>query len=105
MKQNVLNVQFLFYVGIIGLVLVYAMNMSGQLNGVVTSFTETERELVSVERVHQYLEGTRREGQNGVSANLLAEFSPTMIPTPVALPYGWPNQGQIVFENVHLKYQ
>ncbi|RXG57622.1 Multidrug resistance-associated protein 7 [Armadillidium vulgare] len=90
--------------GIIGLVLVYAMNMSGQLNGVVTSFTETERELVSVERVHQYLEGTRREGQNGVSANLLAEFSPTMIPTPVALPYGWPNQGQIVFENVHLKY-
>ncbi|KAB7504946.1 Multidrug resistance-associated protein 7 [Armadillidium nasatum] len=90
--------------GIIGLVLVYAMNMSGQLNGVVTSFTETERELVSVERVHQYLEGTRREGQNGVSANLLAEFSPMMIPTPVALPYGWPNQGQIVFENVHLKY-
>ncbi len=37
--------------------------MTNLLSGVVTSFTETEKEMVSVERAEQYIVGVVNEGQ------------------------------------------
>ncbi|CAL4191673.1 unnamed protein product, partial [Meganyctiphanes norvegica] len=75
--------------GMVGLVISYALTISGYLNNVVGSLTETERELVSVERVHQYLEGAEGEKREGVGAP----------------PYAWPSHGAIRFQGVFLRYQ
>ena len=41
--------------GLLGLVLAYALPITGILNGVLTSSAETEQEMVAVERVAQYM--------------------------------------------------
>lgn len=41
--------------GLVGLALSYALSVTSLLSGVVSSFTETEKQLVSVERAQQYL--------------------------------------------------
>lgn len=43
------------YPGLVGLALSYALSVTNLLSGVVSSFTETEKQLVSVERAQQYL--------------------------------------------------
>ena len=40
---------------LIGLALSYVLNVTGSLNGLIGSFTETEKEMVSVERAHQFI--------------------------------------------------
>ncbi|KAK3858134.1 hypothetical protein Pcinc_035658 [Petrolisthes cinctipes] len=75
--------------GLVGLVISYALTVSNFLNSVVGSLTETERELVSVERVHQYLEGAPGEHRDG-----------SLLP-----PYGWVSHGSLRFHNVYLRYQ
>ncbi|XP_068230080.1 ATP-binding cassette sub-family C member 10 isoform X2 [Palaemon carinicauda] len=74
--------------GLVGLVISYALTISGFLNNVVGTLTETERELVSVERVHQYFEGAEPENREGTTAP----------------PIGWLSHGSIKFQNVHLRY-
>ena len=39
----------------VGLAISYALGITGKLSGLVSSFTETERELVAVERCGQYI--------------------------------------------------
>lgn len=46
----------LFFLGLIGLALAYALSITSLLNGTITAFTETEKEIVSVERVMQYID-------------------------------------------------
>ncbi|XP_047483384.1 ABC transporter C family member 13-like [Penaeus chinensis] len=74
--------------GLVGLVISYALTISNFLNNVVGSLTETERELVSVERVKQYLDGAVPEKREG-----------TAVP-----PFGWLSHGSIRFQNVSLRY-
>ena len=57
------------FVGLVGLAISYALSVTNLLSGVVTSFTETEKEMVSVERAMQYINETpaeRRQGQTEV---------------------------------------
>ncbi len=57
--------------GLVGLAISYALSVTNLLSGVVTSFTETEKEMVSVERAMQYIKETpkeKREGDTIVSA-------------------------------------
>ncbi|XP_024945247.1 multidrug resistance-associated protein 7 isoform X2 [Cephus cinctus] len=75
--------------GLIGLAITYTLSVTVLLSGVVNAFTETERELIAVERVKEYLENTPTESTS--SGN-----SP---------PYAWPSQGVIEFREVVLKYR
>ena len=45
----------------------YALSLSSLLNGLLGSFIETEKEMVSVERINEYTEGNilPQEGQHG----------------------------------------
>lgn len=72
-----------------GLAITYALSVTGLLNGVVNAFTETEREMIAVERIKQYIEEVPSE--NG-----------DFITDP---PYAWPSQGVVNFTNVVLKYR
>ena len=44
------------HTGLVGLAISYALSITNLLSGVVSSFTETEKQLVSVERADQYIE-------------------------------------------------
>ena len=56
---------FFFYYGLlpglVGLAISYALTVTNQLSGLVTSFTETEKQMVSVERATQYIRGVPKE--------------------------------------------
>nr|CAD7591948.1 unnamed protein product [Timema genevievae] len=75
--------------GLIGLAISYALSMTGSLNGLVNAFTETEKEMIAVERVSQYV----------------TEVEPEHSRELCSPPYGWPSQGVVVFKNVFLKYR
>ncbi|XP_044256061.1 ATP-binding cassette sub-family C member 10 [Tribolium madens] len=75
--------------GLVGLALSYALSVTSALNGVVNAFTETEREMIAVERVNQYIKDIPPESTHCV----------------IDPPFGWPSQGVIAFKNVVLKYR
>lgn len=51
--------------GLVGLAISYALSVTNLLSGVVTSFTETEKQMVSVERAMQYIRGAPAERDAG----------------------------------------
>ncbi|KFM64283.1 Multidrug resistance-associated protein 7, partial [Stegodyphus mimosarum] len=75
--------------GLVGLALSYALSITSLLNGSITAFTETEKEIVSVERVMQYIEMIQTE-------------STDYFQMP---PFAWPAHGVITFVNVSLCYR
>uniref|UniRef100_A0A0E0DY11 ABC transporter C family member 13 n=1 Tax=Oryza meridionalis TaxID=40149 RepID=A0A0E0DY11_9ORYZ len=74
--------------GLVGLALSYAAPVVSLLNGFLTTFTETEKEMISVERVVEYV-GIPQEELHGSE-------SPHS---------GWPTEGNIEFEHVTLRYK
>ncbi|KAL6996727.1 ABC transporter C member 13 [Sarracenia purpurea var. burkii] len=73
--------------GLVGLALSYAAPIVSLLGSFLTSFTETEKEMVSIERVLQYMDIPQEE-QHGC----------------LQLESDWPNQGEIQFQHVTLRY-
>ncbi|KAK9149846.1 hypothetical protein Scep_008603 [Stephania cephalantha] len=73
--------------GLVGLSLSYAVPFVSQLSSFLSSFTETEKEMVSVERVLQYMD-VPQEDLHGCQS---------LLP-------GWPFEGKIEFQNVTLQY-
>ncbi|XP_065830509.1 ATP-binding cassette sub-family C member 10-like [Oscarella lobularis] len=74
--------------GLVGLALSYALSVTALLSGVVTSFTETEKLMLSVERAEQYISGLPKEPERMTNA----------------LP-GWPSHGIVTFKKVTLIYR
>lgn len=79
--------------GFIGLAISYALTLTGSLGGVVNAFVETEREMVSVERVRQYL----KEEHDGLEGEQCVSF--------VSPPFSWPSRGVVSFSNVFFRYR
>ncbi|KAK5643745.1 hypothetical protein RI129_007590 [Pyrocoelia pectoralis] len=75
--------------GLVGLAISYALSVTSLLSGVINSFTETEREMIAVERVSQYIEDIEPESTTSV----------------IDPPYAWPIQGVVSFNQVILKYR
>ncbi|KAJ4899955.1 multidrug resistance-associated protein 11 [Raphanus sativus] len=73
--------------GLVGLALSYAAPLVSLLGSFLTSFTETEKEMVSVERVLQYMDVPQEEvsGQQSLNGK-------------------WPVQGLVEFHNVTMRY-
>ncbi|CAN7081183.1 unnamed protein product [Brassica oleracea var. botrytis] len=73
--------------GLVGLALSYAAPLVSLLGSFLTSFTETEKEMVSVERVLQYMDVPQEEvsGSQSLSGK-------------------WPVQGLVEFHNVTMRY-
>jgi len=77
--------------GLVGLAISYALGVTSKLSGLVSAFTETEREMVAVERCHQYIEEIPEEDLDA------AETTST--------PYGWPSEGIVNFKDVNFRYR
>ncbi|XP_013179394.1 PREDICTED: multidrug resistance-associated protein 7 [Papilio xuthus] len=73
--------------GLVGLAISYALSLTSVLSSVLNSFTETEREMIAVERVGEYITQVESEKIDGDPP-----------------PYGWPSHGVISFEDVYLNY-
>ncbi|XP_023634190.1 ABC transporter C family member 13 isoform X2 [Capsella rubella] len=73
--------------GLVGLALSYAAPLVSLLGSFLTSFTETEKEMVSIERVLQYMDVPQEEvsGRQSLSGK-------------------WPVQGVVEFHNVTMRY-
>ncbi|XP_031737700.1 ABC transporter C family member 13 isoform X2 [Cucumis sativus] len=74
--------------GLVGLALSYAAPIVSLLGNFLTSFTETEKEMVSMERALQYMD-IPQEDLHGCRS----------------LDSKWPYQGRIEFQNVTLRYK
>ena len=76
--------------GLVGLSISYALSVTNLLQGLVTAFTETEKEMVNVERVSQYI---------GITSETVNDrIGPA--PSPQ-----WPQQGRITFHRVNMTYR
>ncbi|KAL3874278.1 hypothetical protein ACJMK2_037317 [Sinanodonta woodiana] len=75
--------------GLVGLAISYALSVTNLLSGVVSSFTETEKQMVSVERAQQYIDRIPSEPLEGI-----------LLPPPY-----WPIQGTISFYQVYMRYR
>ena len=76
--------------GLAGLSISYALQLTGILNWLVRVSTETENEMVSVERIVEYCG--------------IAEEAPAIVPEHVP-PKNWPDKGVIEFKNYKLRYR
>ena len=59
------------YTGLVGLSITYALSVTSLLGGVVMFFTETEKQLVSVERAQHYITNIPYEKWDG---NIFVSF-------------------------------
>ncbi|XP_048203673.1 ATP-binding cassette sub-family C member 10 isoform X2 [Perognathus longimembris pacificus] len=75
--------------GLVGLSLSYALSLTGLLSGLVSSFTQTETMLVSVERLEEYSCDLPQEPQG----------------QPLQQDIGWLTQGRVEFQDVVLVYR
>ncbi|XP_071834475.1 ATP-binding cassette sub-family C member 10-like isoform X2 [Apostichopus japonicus] len=75
--------------GLVGLVLSYSLSITSLLINLVTSFTETEKNMISMERAQQYIDGVPSERDQ---AGMIA-------------PINWPSQGRIIFKDICLRYR
>ncbi|THH19236.1 hypothetical protein EW146_g1884 [Bondarzewia mesenterica] len=76
--------------GLVGLVLSYALNTTTSLNWVVRSASEVEQNIVSVERIQQYIE--------------LEPEAPYELPDSKP-PEDWPSKGGLEFSEYSLRYR
>ena len=74
-----------------GLAITYALTVTGNLEGVLGVFVETERKMVALERVEEYIQNVERE-----------PYEPSLL---AYLPDVWPSLGTLSFEHVSLKYR
>uniref|UniRef100_A0A8C8LYS9 ATP-binding cassette sub-family B member 6 n=1 Tax=Oncorhynchus tshawytscha TaxID=74940 RepID=A0A8C8LYS9_ONCTS len=75
--------------GLVGLSLSYALSITGLLSGLIFNFTQTEMQLVSVERTEEYSTTLPTEQQH----------SNPQVPT------SWPEQGWVEFRGAVLSYR
>lgn len=76
--------------GLIGLALVYSLSVTSLLNGTIQSFAQTEMDMISVERVFQYIDDIEPE----------RDYMPRE-----DLPSDWPKYGIISYQNVCMRYR
>ncbi len=79
--------------GLIGLSLSYTLPLVGNLSGLLSAYTETEKEMVAVERVHEFTEQPTEPDVVGGKDALLD------------VPAQWPQAGRIVVEDLTLTYR
>ncbi|MBN3297038.1 MRP7 protein, partial [Amia calva] len=75
--------------GLVGLSLSYALSVTNLLSGLIFSFTQTETQMVSVERTEEYSSDIPIEPQAG----------------SLEVPPAWPERGQIEFQEAVLLYR
>lgn len=77
--------------GLVGLAISYALSITGLLENVLYAVTQTEQEMIAVERVHKYCHLPLEDNSESVDGD-------QTVPN-------WPSKGEIEFSKVSLKYR
>ncbi|KAF9183410.1 hypothetical protein BGZ50_004257 [Haplosporangium sp. Z 11] len=77
--------------GMAGLALSYALNTTFAITLLVSSFSELQNQLVSVERIQEYSNKNQE--------------APATMPRDAHLPPNWPSDGRVVFKNYSTRYR
>lgn len=77
--------------GMVGLAISYALSITGLLENVLYAVTQTEQQLIAVERVNTYCQLPLEENSDNQGG--------------VQPPENWPSEGQVVFSGASLKYR
>ncbi|KAF9213044.1 hypothetical protein BGZ59_005984 [Podila verticillata] len=77
--------------GMVGLALSYALTIQSDITMLIRSYAELQTQLVSVERVQEYL--------------LKNKEAPSIQDTDVKLPENWPSEGKVEFRNYSTRYR
>uniref|UniRef100_A0A0A9XHY7 ABC-type xenobiotic transporter n=2 Tax=Lygus hesperus TaxID=30085 RepID=A0A0A9XHY7_LYGHE len=80
--------------GYVGLAISYTLGLTSILSSLVSIGTETEMEMISVERVNHYL-NEQHDGLEGEN-RICSSFS---------LPFGWPTHGVVSFSRVYFRHR
>ncbi|KAG0271977.1 Multidrug resistance-associated protein 1 [Linnemannia exigua] len=80
-----------FDAGMVGLALSYALTVTADITMVIRSYCELQNQLVSVERIDEYL---RKNPE-----------PPAHLPADMDLPENWPQAGHIEFKNYSTRYR
>uniref|UniRef100_UPI00358DFD85 ATP-binding cassette sub-family C member 10 n=1 Tax=Myxine glutinosa TaxID=7769 RepID=UPI00358DFD85 len=75
--------------GLVGLSISYALSITSLLSGLVSSFTQTEMQMVSVERTEEYTTKIPQEPRGAL----------------VQVDLGWPTRGSLEFRDVSFQYR
>jgi len=79
-----------YFIGFLGLSLTYALTLTSILGNLVGAVAATECDMISLERIFDYVENIECETDN-------EDY--------VSPPFAWPTNGIIQFCNVFLKYR
>jgi ABC-type multidrug transport system fused ATPase/permease subunit len=84
---------------VVGLALVYALQITGLLQWTVRTFIETENNMTAVERLEHYRSGIPKEMMDGF---VRQEESQQI---PIVIPGDWPQHGGVVMKDVRMRYR
>lgn len=79
---------------LIGLSLVYSLSLTNLLNGAFQAFTQTELDLISIERIRKLVEKLHEYKEENYSDD-----------NPQIWDVSWPSEGNIRFNNVSMRYR
>ncbi|KAH7645266.1 abc transporter sub-family c-like protein 8 [Dermatophagoides farinae] len=79
---------------LIGLSLVYSLSLTNLLNGTFQAFTQTELDLISIERIRKLVEKLHDYKEENYSDD-----------NPQIWDVSWPSEGNIRFNNVSMRYR
>lgn len=83
------DISFFIFEGLVGLVLSYSLSITSLLINLVTSFTETEKNMISMERAQQYVDGVPSESDDPIASVRNNVFSLTSSPPHSLRLCGW----------------
>lgn len=87
--------------GILGLTLTYALPIVGKLNSALNSFIDTERQMIAVERLHEYALLPSEEEH---VAPLQSKSDTDVVVVNSTTPPSWPRLGHIVVKDLTVRY-
>lgn len=90
--------------GLLGLSLVYSLSIVNNLNGLVGSLTETEQEMISVERVHEYSDLPNEHKLNGGNGSDGSGAGGEPDKKDDGVDASWPVDGRLEFRGVSMRY-
>lgn len=96
---------------VVGLALVYAIQMTGLLQFVVRQSIEVEANMVAVERLNQFRDVPSERningsdgGRAGAGRNTTLAVAPAAGPV-VHVPADWPHRGELELNNIQMRYR
>lgn len=88
--------------GLIGLSLSYTWPLVGNLSGLLNAYTETEKEMVAVERVHEYT--TEPPEPDVVFSTMVGKGCEENAGVAVEVTPSWPQNGRLAVHDLTLRY-